>query len=99
MQVYTLPDITPNGAKVNIGATATANGMPTKAIIIDMCATGTSVRTGDTNIGASRGVKLSNGATVVAYPRQDNPQTPWDLNLIDVYAGSGSDSVSITYGL
>ena len=95
MQVYTLPDITPNGV-VNLGTAATSAGMPTKAILINMTASGASIRHGDANVGAARGQVLTTGVPFLTHPRCDNPQVPYDLNKISLY-GSGSDKVSITY--
>ena len=97
MQVYTLPDITPNGAKVNLGTIATNNGMPTRAVWINMTASGTSIRYGDTNVGANRGQALPTGIPFLTHPRGANDQTPYDLSTTDVF-GAGSDKVSITYG-
>jgi hypothetical protein len=91
MQIGTIADITPNGSKV-----ALAN-VSTRAIWIDMTASGTSIRTGDSNIGAARGVVLQTGVLSRPYPRQDNPQQPYDLANVYVYGGSGTDKVSITY--
>ena len=98
MQIYTLPDITPNGTKVNLGTIATADGMPTRAVWINMTANGASIRYGDTNVGANRGQALPTGIPFLTHPRGDNPQTPYDLVTSYVFAGSGSDKVSITYG-
>ena len=92
MQVGTIADITPNGSAVQLSST------PLRAIWISLTASGTSIRTGDSHVGANRGVALPSGQNVVPYPRQDNPQQPYDLSTVYVYGGSGSDKVSITYG-
>jgi hypothetical protein len=92
MQIATIADITPNGT-----ATVLA-GVTTRAIYVAMTASGSSIRTGDSHVGASRGVALPSGAFTVPYPRQDNEQQPYDLSQIYVYGASGTDKVSITYG-
>ena len=92
MQIGTIADITPNGAAVALSATHQ------RAIFVDMVASGTSIRTGDSNVGSARGVALPTGAFTTPYPRQDNEQQPYDLSTIYVYGASGSDKVSITYG-
>jgi hypothetical protein len=97
MQIYSLPDITPAGSVVNLGTAATAAGAPTRAIWVNMTASGTSIRYGDANVGATRGQALTTGVPFLACPRGDNPQTPYDLNKINVY-GASTDKVSITYG-
>lgn len=97
MQTYTLPDITPNG-KANLGTAATSAGAPTAALWINMTAVGTSIRVGDVNVGAARGLALPAGMPFLTHPRGSNDQTRYDLNTIDVF-GSGSDKVSITYAI
>jgi len=99
MQVYSLPDITPNGSVVNLGTAATSASTPIRAVWVNMTASGSSIRFGDAAIGASRGQVLPTGVPFLACPRGDNPQSPYDLSKINVYGGSGSDKVSITYGL
>jgi hypothetical protein len=98
MQIYTLPDVTPNASVVNLGTAATSAGTPTRAVWVNMTASGTSIRYGDAAIGASRGQALPTGVPFLACPRGANDQTPYDLSKINVYGGSGSDNVSITYG-
>lgn len=94
MQLQTIADITPNGTKVQLSSNTAL-----KATWIEMTATGTSIRFGDTNVGASRGVLLTNGATVQVAIRGDFAQQGYSLSECYVYGASGSDKVSITYGV
>ena len=98
MQVYTLPDITPNGAVVNLGTAATSAGTPVRAVWVNMTASGTSIRVGDASIGAARGQALPTGLPFLVAPVGESIQEPYDLAKMNIYAGSGSDKVSITYG-
>ena len=70
-----------------------------RAIYICMTAAGTSIRTGDSNVGSARGVVLPTGVLTTPFPRQDNPQQPYNLSTVYVYGASGTDKVSITYGI
>ena len=97
MQLYTLPDITPNGSAVQL-STKVVSGNPTRAVWINATASGTSIRIGDANVGASQGQALTTAVPFLVAPRGDNPQQPYDLSTVYVYGGSGSDKVSITYG-
>ena len=94
MQLQTIADITPNGTKVQLSSNTAL-----KATWIEMTATGTSIRFGDTNVGAARGVLLTNGATVQVAIRGDFAQQGYSLSECYVYGASGSDKVSITYGV
>lgn len=98
MQIYTLPDITPAGSKVNLATVAAANNMPTQAVWVNMTASGTSIRYGDTNVSASRGCALTTGVPFLTHPRGANDQTLYDFKNTDVF-GTSSDKVSITYGI
>ena len=93
MTIKTIADITPGGAAV-----ALSNDPNEKAVFIDMAASGSTVRTGDINVGAGRGVLLQAGVLCTPYPRQSNDQQPYPLSAVYVYA-TGGDKVSITYGV
>lgn len=97
MQIYTLPDITPNGAAVQL-STKVVSGNPIRAVWINATASGSSIRVGDANVGASQGQAIPTGVPFLVAPRGDNTQQPYDLSKVYVYGGSGSDKVSITYG-
>jgi hypothetical protein len=97
VQTYTLPDITPAGSKVELGTAATAAGAPIRAVWINMTASGTTIRVGDTNVSGTRGQALPTGLPFNTHPRGANDQTPYDLSNVFVF-GSSSDKVSITYG-
>ena len=92
MTPQTVADITPNGAAVAIGATGI------RATVIQLTATGTTCRWGDSNVGAARGQKLPAGVPVTL-PRAEFAQGYYDLGKVYVYAGSGSDSVSVSYSV
>jgi len=96
MQTYTLPDITPAGTKVALASVVTGT-LPTRAVWINMTASGTTVRVGDVNVSSTRGQSLPTGIPFNTHPRGDNPQQPYDLATVYVIASS-SDKVSITYG-
>jgi len=91
MALQTKADITPNGTATALGAAGTM------AIWVKLTATGTSCRVGDSNVSATRGVKLQNLVTT-DLPRLDAYQGHYDLGQIYVFAASGSDAVSVTYG-
>ena len=93
MTVRTIADITPNGAAVPLSTDLNA-----RAIYIVMTATGSTIRTGDSNVGSGRGALLPTGVLTTPYPRQDNEQQPYQLAHVYVYGASGADKVSITYG-
>jgi hypothetical protein len=95
MQVYTLPDITPNGSATPLAAA----GSTLQAIWINATASGTSIRFGDANVGSNRGQALPTGVPSVVAVRCDPEQRPYLLSECYVYGGSGSDKVSITYGV
>jgi hypothetical protein len=97
MQTYTLPDIEPAGSAASLGAAATSAGAPTRAVWINMTASGTSIRVGDANVSSARGQALPTSLPFNTHPRGDNPQQPYDLAHVYVY-GSSTDKVSITYG-
>ena len=91
MTIQTIADITPNGVAVPIGTAGR------QASWIQFVATGTSIRVGDSNIGAARGLKVS--ATVpTLFPPVEFNMGRLDLGTVYVYGASGSDSVSVTYG-
>lgn len=91
MNVQTIADITPNGSAVAIAA------VPVEALWILICATGTSIRVGDSNVGTARGAKVAN-ATSLLLPRTNTEQGRYDLSQVYVYGAAGSDSASIVYG-
>jgi hypothetical protein len=98
MQLYTISDVTPNGTAVSLAASAPA-GAPTVATWISFAAVGTSIRVGDSNVGSSRGLLLATDVPIVLAVRGDADQRPYDLSKVYVYGGSGSDKVSVTYGV
>jgi hypothetical protein len=91
MTPQTIADITPNGSATAIGAAGI------KATWIIFVASGTTIRVGDSNVGAARGSNIPTGVPVL-WPRCDFNQGRYDLGSVYVYGGSGSDKVSITYG-
>lgn len=95
MQVYTIADITPNGTAVALAG----SGSTAQATWINATATGTSIRFGDANVGAARGQLLATGVPTLVAVRGDGAQRPYLLAECYVYGGSGSDKVSITYGV
>ena len=97
MQIYTLPDITPNSAAINLATVAAANGAPSAAVWINATASGTSIRFGDTNVAANRGQSLPTGIPFCVAPRASFDQQGYQLSAICVY-GTGTDKISITYG-
>ena len=92
MVLGTIADITPNGAAVALSATEGA-----LATWIKLTATGATIRVGDANVGAARGVLLASGVPF-ELPRGDFDQQPYPLTGVYVY-GTGTDKVSITYGI
>ena len=64
---------------------------------VKLTATGATIRVGDSNVGAGRGVLLASGVPT-DLPRGDFQQQPYPLNGVYVY-GTGTDKVSITYGI
>ena len=98
MQLYTIADITPNGSAVTL-ASKSAAGSPTEATWLAFTATGTSIRVGDANVGASRGLLLETGSPLILGVRGDSLQRPYDLTRISVYGASGTDKVSVTFGV
>jgi hypothetical protein len=91
MTPQTIADITPNGSKTAIGPAGT------KAVWIQFVANGTSIRIGDSNVGAARGENIPTGVPLL-WPRCEFAQGGYDLGHVYVYGASGSDKVSITYG-
>jgi len=94
MQVQTIADITPNGT-----ATPLSSNTAIVATWIEMTANGSSIRFGDANVGASRGVALAPGVPFAVGVRGDHPQRGYPLCQCYVYGASGTDKVSITYGV
>lgn len=92
MQIGTIADITPNGTKTALASVST------RAVWVNMTASGSSIRHGDSNVGSARGQVLPTGVPFLTHPRCDPTQMFYDLSTIYVYGGSGSDKVSITYG-
>ena len=92
MVLGTIADITPNGAAVPLSATEGA-----LATWIKLTATGATIRVGNANVGAGRGVLLASGVPF-ELPRGDFDQQPYPLTGVYVY-GTGTDKVSITYGI
>ena len=62
-------------------------------------ATGTSIRIGDSNVGAARGQLLTSGVLSQVLVRGDFAQQPYDLYEVYAYGAAGADHVSITYGV
>ena len=91
MTIHTIADITPNGK-----AAVTANNN-LLATWVQVTATGTSIRYGDSNVSATVGAKIPAGALYDIIPRDSFDQARLDLSTLYFY-GSGSDSVSITWG-
>lgn len=97
MTVKTLADITPNGVATPL--VAASPNIPVPARWIQLSTTGTTCRYGDSNVGASRGAKISATAPAqIGFGFQEG-QGPYDLTQIYVFAAVGSDSVSITFGV
>jgi hypothetical protein len=96
MTVKTVADVVPNGA-----ATPLVPNSPhtvTEARWVQISANGTTIRYGDSNVSASRGARIANGTQAqVGFGFQEG-QGPYDLSQIYVFA-TGSDSVSITFGV
>lgn len=91
MTIETIPDITPAGAATPLSATGI------KATWVKFVASGSSIRVGDANVGASRGLNIPTGV-LVNFDRLDVHQGFYDLSRLYVY-GTGTDKVSITYGV
>lgn len=96
MQVHDLPDITPNGQATPLSAT------PIFAVWVDLGpneGNAGDIRYGGSTVSATRGSRLQHGAlTPHTIPRCDFNQGAYDLSKIFVF-GTGSDSVSISYGV
>jgi hypothetical protein len=91
MTLESISDITPNGTATPLSATAI------KATWVRIAASGSTIRVGDSLVGAARGVLLQTGV-VTELPRIDAVQGFYDLSRVYVY-GTGADKVSITYGV
>ena len=94
MQLQTLADINPNGTPTRLSATP-----GTLATWANAVATGTSIRIGDALVGASRGQLLTTGVLSQVLIRGDFAQQPYDLYEVYAYGASGTDKVSISYGV
>ncbi len=96
MIVQTVADVVPNG----VAAPLVPNSphVYTPARWIQISASGSTVRYGDSNVSATRGAAIPNGtvAQVGQDPREG--QAPYDVAQIYVFA-TGTDKVSVTYGL
>ncbi len=90
MTIQTIADITPNGSAVPLAAAG-------QAVWILVTATGNSIRIGDANVGASRGVKIPAGVPTLI-PRCAFTQGGYDLAAVHLYGAAGADSVSVTFG-
>ena len=91
MQLYTIADITPGGFATPLSATSV------KAVWINLFASGTTIRVGDSSVSATRGVPVSTTGSPTQIPRCDFNQGGYDLSKVYVF-GTGGDKVSITYG-
>lgn len=93
MQVYTLPDISPNGTAV-----ALFPALPQQAVWVTIAAPSTNsadARYGDSNVSSSRGATIPKGTSQTLF-RADYQQQGYDLSRTYVWA-SGSDKLTITY--
>jgi hypothetical protein len=96
MIVKTLPDITPNGVATPLVVASPNITVPARWI--QLSTTGTTCRYGDSNVGASRGARISSTAPAqIGFGFQEG-QGPYDLTQIYIFA-TGADSVSITFGV
>ena len=91
MTIHTIADIMPNGTAA---VTTNSNILATW---VQVTATGTSIRYGDASVGAAQGAKIPAGELYDIIPRDSFDQARLDLSTLYFY-GSGSDSVSITWG-
>ena len=91
VQLGTIADITPDGSTLPIGSESI------KATWIKFVATGSTIRVGDKNVGATRGVLCPAGVPVTL-ERGDFDQQGYYLDQVFVF-GSSTDKVSITYGV
>ena len=94
MTLQTIPDITPNGAAIQLSTVVSARATWIKATAI-----GTTIRYGDLNVGSARGALLQTGVLTDIVPRDSFSQSPVDLAAVYVYGAAGADKVSITYGV
>lgn len=96
MQLFTIADITPGGT-----ATPLTSVKGTLAVWVTLTAAkgnANPIRVGDSKVSATRGAAVNAGDINPIYlPRCDFTQQGYDLSKVFVF-GSGSDSVSITYG-
>lgn len=96
MTVKTLPDVTPNGSPTPLSLTSPSTIVSARWVQIS--ANGTTIRYGDSSVSAIRGARIANGTQAqVGFGFQEG-QGPYDLSQIYVF-GTGSDSVSITFGV
>lgn len=96
MTIKTLPDITPNGTPTPL--VANSPNVRVDARWIQLSTAGTTCRYGDSLIGANRGARISSTAPAqIGFGFQEG-QGPYDLTQIYVY-GTGSDAISITFGV
>jgi len=94
MELGTLTDVTPAGVATAIGAVGQ------KATWIQFTAPASNsgdIRFGDSLVSATRGVRIPKGLNVLA-SRLSFDQGQYELSKVYVF-GTGSDSVSITFGI
>lgn len=92
MTISTQTDITPN-------STATPLAANPGALVtwLQVTANGSTIRLGDSNVSATRGMKCPSGVPVML-PRCDANQTQYDLSQVYVY-GTGADYASVLWGV
>ena len=92
MTIETLADITPNST-----ATPLSTNENLRAAWIIFSAVGSTIRVGDANVSASRGILLPTGVPVPFPPPGTYDQGQMYLKQVHVW-GVGADKVSVTYG-
>lgn len=88
MTIQTLPDIVGSGAKVAI---STQQGLKCRRLFLTgfRISLGAAARFGDTNVGAARGVILSNATVVTISASDEDPTDLLDLTAAFAYVPAG----------
>lgn len=97
MTLETIADVVPNGVATPLGTAGQ------KATWIGLVASGSSLRIGDSNVGAGRGMVLPTGVPVYLHRGAFNQQ-PYPLDRVFVYGASSgcpatTDRVSVIFGV
>lgn len=100
MVIFSLPDITPNGAASTLNE---INNSPLGSAVLEvrgliLVASGSSIRLGGPEVSASRGANLPNNVPVII-PAAFLGMETIPVHQTYVFGASGTDKVSISYWL